>query len=84
VIQAEVRRLAKALRPYRVLHRDALERTAGATSRHEGGFERALTAAVRVGAIKRLPAEFYGCPDGGLDPTRESLQLHPRTGSHDR
>ncbi len=59
VIQAEVRRLARALAPYRVLQKDALRRTAGADSWHDGGFDRALDAAVEAGKIKRLPAGFY-------------------------
>jgi hypothetical protein len=36
VIAAEVRRLARALAPYRELQRDALRRTAGASSWREG------------------------------------------------
>ena len=39
VIQAEVRRLARALGPYRVLQEDALSRTARAGSWHGVGFE---------------------------------------------
>jgi hypothetical protein len=64
VIQAEVRRLARALAPYRVLQRDARRRTAGAESWHEGGFERALAAAVEAGRIERLSDEFYAARDG--------------------
>jgi hypothetical protein len=56
VIQAEVRRLARALRPDGVLHRDALERAAGAPHWHEGAFASALAAAVRAGVIERVPA----------------------------
>jgi hypothetical protein len=63
VIQAEVRRLARALRPYRVLRRDELERSAGAAKWNDGGFDRALEAAVQTGAVKRLPFGFYGCAD---------------------
>lgn len=62
VIQAEVRRLARALRPYGVLHRDALERSVGAERWREGGFDSALWAAVRSGAIEPLPAGFYRVP----------------------
>jgi hypothetical protein len=61
VIQAEVRRLARALAPYRVLQKDTLRRAAGADAWHEGGFDRALAAAVETGKIKRLPADFYAC-----------------------
>jgi hypothetical protein len=59
VIQAEIRRLARTLKPYRILHRDALERACGAEKWHEGGFDRALQEAVKAGAIQRLPGDFY-------------------------
>jgi hypothetical protein len=59
VIQAEVRRLARCLKPYRILHRDALERACGAEKWHEGGFERALQEAVKAGAVQSLPGGFY-------------------------
>lgn len=59
VIQAEVRRLARALRPYGVLHRDALERAAGAEHWRQGGFDSALSAAARSGAIEPLPLGFF-------------------------
>jgi hypothetical protein len=59
VIQAETRRLAKALKPYGILHRDALERVCGAERWHEGGFDRALHEAVRAGALEALPGGFY-------------------------
>lgn len=53
------------LRPYGVLHRDALERAAGADRWHEGGFDRALSAATHSGAIEPLPAGFYRTPGSG-------------------
>jgi hypothetical protein len=59
VIQAEMRRLARSLGPYRVLHRDALRRVAGAEHWHDVGFDRALAAAVRTGAVEPLPYGFY-------------------------
>jgi hypothetical protein len=59
VIQAEIRRLARTLKPYRILHRDALERACGAEKWHEGGFDRALQEAVKAGAVQRLPGGFY-------------------------
>lgn len=59
VIQAEVRRLASCLKPYRILHRDALERACGSENWHEGAFERALKEAVRAGAVEPLPGGFY-------------------------
>ena len=69
VIQAEVRRLAHALRPYGVLHRNALERAADAVRWHHGGFDSALDAGVRSGLLKRLPAGFYRI----ADPDREQV-----------
>jgi hypothetical protein len=59
IIQAEVRRLARALAPYGVLHRDALERLVGAQRWHAGGFDDALAAAVRAGEIRRLSFGYY-------------------------
>ncbi len=59
VIQAEVQRLARALRPYGVLHRDMLERIAGAGRWHDGGFHDALTEAERTGRIRAVGAGFY-------------------------
>lgn len=61
VIQAEVRRLARALAPYGVLHHDTLERFVGAQHWHTGGFDDALSAAVRAGEIKRLGCGYYRC-----------------------
>ena len=61
VIQAEVRRLARALAPYGVLHHDTLERFVGAQHWHTGGFDDALSAAVRAGKIKRLGCGYYRC-----------------------
>jgi hypothetical protein len=59
VIQAEAKHLVRALAPYRVLHRGALEQVAGAQHWHQCSFERALAEAVRSGSIERLPEEFY-------------------------
>jgi hypothetical protein len=55
VIQAEVRRLARALRPPGVMPRDALERTARAASWSKGRLNRALDAATQ--ARDRLQAD---------------------------
>ena len=68
VIQAEMRRLARALKPYRILHRDALQHAAGADSWHDGGFDRALRAAVKAGAVEPLPGGFY----------RDAVDGHPQ------
>jgi hypothetical protein len=46
---------------------DVLRRTAGADSWQDGGFERALSAAVEASRIRRLPADFYA---GGEPPAR--------------
>lgn len=73
VLQAEVRRLSHALKPFRILHRDALERLAGAENWHDGGFDRALREAVNAGAIEPLPGGFYrDAEDGHLDVGRAS------------
>jgi hypothetical protein len=61
VVQAEVRRLARALAPYGVLHHDTLESFAGARHWHASGFDDALSAAVRAGAIRRLGCGYYRC-----------------------
>lgn len=59
VVRAEMRRLARTLRPYGILHRKALERACGADKWHEGGFDRALREAIKAGAVKALPGGFY-------------------------
>lgn len=59
VVRAEMRRLAKALRPYGILHRNALQEACGAQKWHEGGFDRALREAVRHGLLEPLPGGFY-------------------------
>lgn len=58
VIRAEARRLARSLRQYGVLPKETLERVAGARRWHDGGFDRALSAAVRAGEIEELPNGF--------------------------
>jgi hypothetical protein len=62
VTQAEIRRLALALAPYRVLSRDALEDHAGVQRWREGSFEQAVRAAVKSGALEKLPGGFYREP----------------------
>ncbi len=59
VVQAEARRLALALAPFRVLSKPALARVARTARWREGGYDRALNAAVRAGMIERLPTGFY-------------------------
>jgi hypothetical protein len=53
------RRLARALEPFLVLRRDALEHVAGAEHWQEDGFDRALSAAVREGVIEPEPFGFH-------------------------
>jgi hypothetical protein len=80
IIQAEVRRLARALRPFGVLHRDALEQAADARRWHEGGFDSALETAVRGGAVQRLPAGFYRSPKPATGPeTRDAAGATTRS-----
>ena len=62
VLRAEIRRLVAALRPYGVLRRDVLARTAGALDWHQAGFDRALHAAVEAGEIEERPLGFYAIP----------------------
>ncbi len=58
-----MRRLARALGPYRILQRKALEEVAGASRWRQGAFDSALGAAVRSGAIEPLPEDFYKLRD---------------------
>jgi hypothetical protein len=62
VVEAEIRRLVHALRPYGVLRRDALARAAKVETWHEAGFERALEIAVAEHEIEELPFGFYRLP----------------------
>lgn len=58
VIEAEVRRLMRAVGPFGVLRRDALEGAAGA--RHwPAGFDQALRAAVEQGRLEARAFGFY-------------------------
>lgn len=63
VVRAEMRRLARTLEPYGILHRETLERACGADKWHEGGFDRALREAIKAGAVKPLPGGFYRVAD---------------------
>jgi hypothetical protein len=65
VLRAEIGRLVTALRPYGVLRRDVLARTAGAMSWHQATFDRALVAAVEAGEIEKRPLGFYAIPHRG-------------------
>jgi len=57
--RAEMNCLARTLRTYGILHRDALRDVCGAQKWHEGGFDLALHAGIEAGVIERLPGEFY-------------------------
>jgi hypothetical protein len=59
VAEAAARHIARALAPYGVLSRDALERIAGAQRWHATSFERALETAVELGLVDRRPLGFY-------------------------
>lgn len=63
ITQAEVRRLARAFEPFRVLRRDAREHAAGAKHWQEGGLDRSLSAAVREGVIEPVPLGLYRMGD---------------------
>ena len=58
VIEAEVRDLTRAIRPYGVLRHDALAHVAGA-ARWRGNFDRALQVAVEEGRLDARPLGFY-------------------------
>lgn len=62
LLRADVRRLAIALAPYGILHRETLAQVAGAHQWREGAFERALDEAFRRGVIQRLPENFCADP----------------------
>lgn len=59
VAHAEARRLLRALTPYGILSREALEHECHAESWHDGGFSAALSAAIAAGMIEELPGGFY-------------------------
>lgn len=60
LLQAEVRQLMRAIRPFGVLNHDALARACRAHLWRSGRFEDALRAAVREGRLRPLGFGFYG------------------------
>ena len=62
IIQAEVRRLCRTLAPYGTLTRNQLAAISQADQWHQGSFDSALQIAVRTGAIRALPFNFYQAP----------------------
>jgi hypothetical protein len=71
VTQAEVRRLARALAPYGILGREALERAARANHWRQGAFESALASALRSGTLEQLPYGFYRLRDSDASGTQQ-------------
>jgi hypothetical protein len=63
--EAKARLLERAVRPYGVLHRDALRAVSGARRWREGSFPRAVQTAVELGLLEPLPLSFYRA-GGGL------------------
>lgn len=59
IAEAEAKRLLRALAPFGILSRTALEHECHAATWHDGGFSAALTAAIRTGMIDELPGGFY-------------------------
>jgi hypothetical protein len=59
LIHAGAVRLAHAIRPFRVLQKDALQQVAGAARWHAVAFQQALDAAVAHGLLEPLPFGFY-------------------------
>jgi hypothetical protein len=76
VVEAEIRRLVHALRPYGVLRRDALARAANVDRWHEAGFEQALRLALAEREIEELPFGFYRLPRSESSGTKS-------VGTHD-
>jgi hypothetical protein len=75
VIEAEVRDLTRAIRPYGVLRHDALAHVAGA-ARWPGNFDRALQVAVEEGRLDARPLGFYAYPRH-LGDDRYEIAEHP-------
>lgn len=59
VSQAEAKRVVRALAPFGILSREALEHECRAGTWHDGGFTAALRAAINAGLIVELPGGFY-------------------------
>jgi len=59
ISQAEAKRVLRALAPFGVLSKEALEHECRAGTWHDGGFAAALHAAVKAGLIVELPGGFY-------------------------
>jgi hypothetical protein len=59
IAEAEAKRLLRALAPFGILSREALEHECHAATWHDGGFSAALTAAITAGMIDELPGGFY-------------------------
>jgi hypothetical protein len=81
LLEAEVRRLMRALGPYRVLSRDALARASGARRWQPGHLDRALSAAVSAGRLRRLPLGYYGFPPASERPADETIAPDPNASS---
>jgi hypothetical protein len=62
LVHAGAVRLAHAIRPFGVLHKDVLERVARAERWPAGSFQHALDAAVEQGLLERLAFGFYQVP----------------------
>jgi hypothetical protein len=60
LLEVEVRELVRAIGPYGVLSHGALARACGARRWRSGHFDRALSAAVATGRLRRLPFDYYG------------------------
>jgi hypothetical protein len=58
VLEAEVRRIIHSLRPFGILHRDALSRATHARTWRNGSFEAALRVAINQGKVDKLPGDF--------------------------
>lgn len=63
VREAEVRRILRSLRPFGILHRDALSNAVSARTWRNGSFEAALRAAIDQGRVQELPGGFCRIDD---------------------
>ena len=59
IAEAEAKRLVRALAPYGILSRSALEQECHSAAWHDGGFSAALATAISTGLIEELPGGFY-------------------------
>jgi hypothetical protein len=82
IVRFEAERLVHVLEPFGTLHRDVLEREARSGRWRDGGFVRAVAAAIDNGMIEARPFGFYSLVREG-DAGRDALppRREPREAS---